>query len=264
LSGFEAIALRSRRDRYPAGEQEATALPYISETRNRISSKPGTIRMADYLSVLEEAFIKYNGQYLLDRLKAEGTEFLSLQSREIEASYMFIDIKGFTQLSAQIIDGSMMDDLNRYFHGMSEVIQRNNGYIDSFIGDAIFAFFGLTGKHHADDTCTAALECLETLKSVNQMIQTDTELQVGIGISTGKSLIGNIGSDRKLKFTAMGDEVNMASRMESLTGSYGTPIIISGKTASRLTRDYPTTKLDTVSVKGLAGETDIYALLPGE
>ena len=98
---------------------------------------------------------------------------------------------------------------------MSDVIVRNNGFVDSLIGDSIFAIFGIVNGHHADDACNAAVECLRSLEEFNMGRDSHAKFETGIGINSGKVMLGNIGSKHKLKFTAVGDNVNLASRMES-------------------------------------------------
>lgn len=217
--------------------------------------------MSDYVKLLENTIVKYNGKHILSNVKKDGLDFLKIHSKKSEATYMFIDIKGFTKISDQIITGTLLDDLNIYFSGISDSILKNNGYIDSFIGDAIFAFFGLANKYHADDACKSALDSLDKLNIINQKIKNKNVFQVGIGINTGLSAIGNIGSNLKLKFTAMGDAVNIASRMESLTSKYNAQIIISENTKSKLTKNFAMNKLDTVAVKGLPEKVTVYELL---
>lgn len=96
---------------------------------------------------------------------------------------------------------------------MSEIINRYNDFIDSLIGDAIFAVFGISNGHHADDACNAALECLRSLDELNMRLDSQFKLDLGIGINSGKVILGNIGSKYRLKFTALGDAVNLASTL---------------------------------------------------
>ena len=216
--------------------------------------------MNDYIQVLEETILKYNGKHVLDSVKKEGAGFLKTYSEKKEAAYMFLDIRGFTNISKKLVADTLLDDLNIYFEAMSDTILKNHGYIDSFIGDALFAFFGVSHDKYADDACRTALECMERLKIVNQKIQNRDIFEVGIGIATGTSMIGNIGSGSKLKFTAMGDAVNLASRLEGLTSKYNAPILICGNTQKKLTGTYSLRTVDTVTVKGLIGQIDIYEL----
>jgi adenylate cyclase len=135
---------------------------------------------------------------------------------------------------------------------MSEIIIRYNGFVDSLNGDAIFAVFGISNNRHADDACNAAIECLRSLDEFN--------MSVGIGINSGKVILGNIGSKYKLKFTAVGHNVNLAARMESETAKYQCPILLTEYTKQLLTMEFNIKELERISVKGLGGQLMVYSL----
>jgi adenylate cyclase len=216
--------------------------------------------MGTYIEALEAAIQQYVGQPVLNRLRADPANALQLSRQLVEATILFTDIRSLNDISKGIPQEKLFDDLNVYFERMSEVIIRNNGFVDSLIGDSIFAIFGIVNGHHADDACNAAVECLRSLEEFNARRDSRAKFETGIGINSGKVMLGNIGSKHKLKFTAVGDNVNLASRMESLTKEYHRPIIITEYTKKLLTIDFKIKELDGISVIGLDRKLIVYSL----
>ncbi len=218
--------------------------------------------MESYVKALEEAILQYDGLPVLNRLKADPTNALKLSRQLVDATMLFMDLHSFSQVPERVSPDNLVDDLNIYFEKMSEIIIRYNGFVDSLIGDAIFAIFGISNNHHADDACNAAIECLRSLDEFNMRLDSRYKFSVGIGINSGKVILGNIGSKYKLKFTAVGDNVNLAARMESETAKYQCPILLTEYTKQLLTMDFNITELERISVKGLEGQLIIYSLQP--
>jgi adenylate cyclase len=156
--------------------------------------------------------------------------------------------------------------LNIHFSAMTDVIFAHHGTIDKFIGDAIMAFWGAPVRNdaHALLAVRAALEMMRVLPEVNAKIVTRglPPIDVGIGINTGEAVLGNIGSEKKLAYTAIGDNVNLASRLEGLTKTYGCPVLISENTCSRVRDHIPCRIVDMVRVKGKTLPIRIYSPLP--
>jgi adenylate cyclase len=123
----------------------------------------------------------------------------------------------------------------------------------------IFAIVGISSDNHADDACNAALECLNAL-GVSNMRPDKKGLDIGIGINSGKVILGNIGSKYRLKFTAIGDNVNLAARMESSSLQYKCNIILTENTRKLLTKGFNIKELDRVTVKGIEGQLIVYSL----
>jgi adenylate cyclase len=216
--------------------------------------------MESYLKALEAAILQYVGSPVLDRLRADPANALQLSRQLVDATILFTDIRSLNDLLKDIPEEKLFDDLNVYFERMSEVIVRNNGFVDSLIGDSIFAIFGISSSHHADDACNAAVECLKSLDKFNMGHESLAKFEMGIGINSGKVMLGNIGSKYKLKFTAMGDNVNLASRMEGLTKEYHRPIMLTEYTKELLTIGFNTRELDAISVIGLDRKLTVYSL----
>ena len=119
--------------------------------------------MDSYLKALEAAILQYVGSPVLSRLRADPANALQPSRQLVEATILFTDIRSLNDISRNMSQEKLFDDLNAYFERMSEVIIRNSGFVDSLIGDSILAIFGIANDHHADDACAAAVECLESL-----------------------------------------------------------------------------------------------------
>ncbi len=184
---------------------------------------------------------------------------------EEELSILFSDIRGFTSLSEAVPAAKVVEMLNHYFSAMNEAIFEKRGTIDKFIGDAIMAFWGapIYEENHADLALQAAIDMHYRLKVVNEWL-TDKgypNIQIGIGINSGPVILGNIGSVQKLDYTVIGDNVNLASRLEGLTKPYGCAIVISEFTQAKLKEKVPCHTLDLVKVKGKNVPIRIYGIV---
>jgi len=186
---------------------------------------------------------------------------------EEELTILFSDIRGFTSLSEVMPPDKVVEMLNHYFSSMTEAIFEQRGTIDKFIGDAIMAFWGAPVREaqHADLALRAAMEMHARLRLVNEWLQARDYplIQIGIGIHTGKVILGNIGSVQKLDYTIIGDNVNIASRLEGLTKPYGATVVISEFTHRQLQRPMPCYVLDLVRVKGKQVPIRIYEPIIG-
>ncbi|MBI3773469.1 MAG: adenylate/guanylate cyclase domain-containing protein [Gammaproteobacteria bacterium] len=176
---------------------------------------------------------------------------------------LFSDIRGFTNLSETQSPAKVVEMLNHYFSSMTDAIFNHDGTIDKFIGDAIMAFWGapIRDGQHAIKGVRAAIEMHQRLAEVNRWL-TDkgyTTIDIGVGLNTGPVILGNIGSSRKLDYTIIGDNVNLASRLEGLTKPYGCPIIISEYTYDQLRGEVACYAVDLVRVKGKQHPIKIYA-----
>ncbi len=172
-----------------------------------------------------------------------------------EMSVLFSDIRGFTTVTERGQPEEIVGMLNEYFSKMVAIVFRHKGTVDKFVGDMVMALFGapLDDPDHADHAVQAALDMLEELKGLNAQWKAEgrfAELDIGIGVNTGPMIAGNIGSDAIMSYTVIGDAVNLGSRLESLNKQYGTRIIISDATRSKLTGRYTFRPLGDVVVKG--------------
>jgi class 3 adenylate cyclase len=177
---------------------------------------------------------------------------------------LFSDVRGFTTISERLTPDDLVEMLNRYFSAWVDAVMAHGGVVDKYMGDGIMAFFGAPAKH-SDDPARALRSSFDMLRAlvdfnVWQKRHERPEFRVGIGINYGVATVGNIGhSEKKLNYTIIGDQVNLASRLEGLTKQYGQPVIISESMYRYVGRDYPCRILDRVAVKGRSVGTTIYA-----
>ena len=182
-------------------------------------------------------------------------------SRE-QVSILFSDIRGFTSLSETVPAEVVVEMLNFYFSKMNNAIHQHHGTIDKFIGDAIMAIWGapIKDNDHAQNSVNAAIAMLQALKEVNHWLENKSypPINIGIGINTGDVILGSIGSELKADYTVIGDNVNLASRLEGITKTYGCPVLISQSTYQQL-HETPCLLVDRVRVKGKQQAIEIYA-----
>ena len=190
-----------------------------------------------------------------DVLKAGGG------SKE-DLTILFSDIRGFTSISERLEAEKVVELLNGYLSEMVDVIFKHEGTLDKFIGDAIMAFWGapIRTSDHGKRTVLAALDMRRQLEAFNQRLVTKgvVPLDMGVGINTGEVILGNIGSEKKLDYTIIGDNVNLASRMEGLTKEYGSPILITESTYEEVKTSIPCRIIDMVRVVGRKKGIRIY------
>lgn len=191
---------------------------------------------------------------------------VELGGEEREVTILFCDIRSFTTHAENMPPRKTLAFLNIYLTTMASIIDRHGGVVDKFIGDAIMALFGapVSSEDHADRALAAALEMVAELAPLNKTLaaQNMPNLDIGIGINTGKVVVGNMGSQDRLNYTAIGDEVNIASRLETLTKQkeYATKIIVSEQTLLKVQGHYLTEALGETLVKGKNIPVKIHSL----
>ena len=235
---------------------------YIREERQR-----GQIR---------NAFGQYLSPALVDQL-GDDPDKLVLGGETRELSLLFTDVRGFTTISESYKDNPQGLTLlmNRFLTVLSQPILDFNGTIDKYMGDAIMAFWNapVEDQSHAKHACLAALKMIENVDALNasrdaELKNSETEtyhaINVGIGINTGACVVGNMGSENRFDYTALGDTVNLASRLEGQSKPYGVPIVIGAETADQVSDTFATYEIDLIRVKGKNEPVKIYALAGDE
>ncbi|NOZ85167.1 MAG: adenylate/guanylate cyclase domain-containing protein [Deltaproteobacteria bacterium] len=231
------------------------------------------IFMAGYRLITEQAararlkatFSRYVSPDVVKEL-IQDPEKIKLGGEKKELTVLFSDIRGFTSISERMAPEALVPFLNDYLSAMSACILERRGMLDKYIGDAIMAVWGapLPNPSHPSDACFAAIEMKTRLARLRPMWEARglPSLKAGIGINTGAMVVGNIGSNQKMDFTVIGDEVNLGSRLEGLTKQYGVEIIVSQNTVAKLDGEHFTFRLlDKVTVKGKKEPIDIFELL---
>jgi adenylate cyclase len=212
---------------------------------------------------LKDVFSKYVSKDVLDEILSNPGK-VKLGGEEREITVLFSDIRGFTALSESATPSELVEILNKYFTLMTGEILANGGVLDKYIGDAIMAFWGapLPDPSQSENALKASLGMLENLKKLNEELKSKgkPEIAIGVGIYTGKAIVGNVGSDLRFDYTAIGDTVNVASRLESLNKEYGTNIIIGETSKNKISTFDNFKSLGLVKVKGRIQPLNIYTI----
>ncbi|MBI9106510.1 MAG: HAMP domain-containing protein [Spirochaetales bacterium] len=211
---------------------------------------------------IRSIFQKYVPKDVIDSVFMNPEAMLVGQNRIL--SILFSDIRSFTTISEGYSPDELVVDLNKYFEKMVDIIISRGGVIDKYIGDAIMAFFGAPVKHVDDayQSVMAALEMQETLMVFNaeRVSEGKPEFKTGIGINYGVVTVGNIGSEKKMDYTIIGDMVNLGSRLEGLTKQYKQGVIISESVYRKVRSKVPCRMVDKVQVKGKTQGESIYTV----
>ena len=217
---------------------------------------------------LTRLFEKFVPKGFLERIAPEGLESLRFGTAESdEATILFSDIRSFTDLSEPLSPQELMDFLNDYLKMMNMSIMVNHGFVDKFIGDAVMAIFDRTeqSSNDARNALNAGVGMLQVLGTMNQKRkrQGQIPISIGIGIHTGPVVFGTLGFEERMDSTVLGDAVNLASRLESLTKYYGASLLFSDQTFEALGDEKENLlirEIDTVMVKGRKQPVTIYEL----
>ena len=211
---------------------------------------------------IKSAFSKYVPTNVVDRL-LENPEMLKLGGEERVLTILFSDIADFTTISESMKSTDLVPFLNDYLSEMTDIIIKENGTVDKYIGDAVLAEFGapVPMEDHADAAVKTALHMQKKITDLNKAwAEKDLPaLRSRIGINTGQVIIGNMGSDRVFDYTVIGDPVNLAARLESVNKRYNTLILISEFTFNEINKEkFKTRMLDVIKVKGKTKAVKVY------
>lgn len=210
---------------------------------------------------IKSTFEHYLSPKVIKRVM-KNPELLKLGGEKKNLSILFTDIRNFTSISESMEPQELVGFMNEFLTAMTDTILRNGGTLDKFMGDAIMAFFGAPEDmpDHARIANIAALEMFEALYGCREkwLSQGLSRIEVGIGISSGDVIVGNMGSENRFNYTVMGDPVNLASRLEGLTKLYGVKTLISQYTREQIGDDVTCREIDRVRVKGKEKPVAIY------
>ena len=211
-----------------------------------------------------QAFGKFVPKGIVSKLTRHGTE-IKVGGKLRLVTLLFTDIANFTNVSETYPPEKLMIHLSDYFEALTSIIQNNKGTIDKYIGDAIMAFWGapLTDRNHVLNACISALHCEQRLLGLNRKWRSEgkPELATRFGIHTGDAIIGNVGSSDRVNYSAIGDTVNLAARLEGVNKLYDTRIIVSQDVYDVVHKSCLMRPLDVVAVKGKEKGVKIYELI---
>lgn len=230
------------------------AAKYVMEERNK--------------KFIRGAFAKYVAPQIVESIMKDPTK-LSLGGEKRELTILFSDIRGFTTFSEKMDAKALASFLNDYLGIMTGLVFSNEGTLDKYIGDAVMAFWGapLQQKDHAANSCKAAIQMMEALVKNQARFtqQYGIEVNIGIGINSGVVNVGNMGSETNFEYTVIGDNVNLASRLEGLTKKYGVTIVTTRFTFDSIQESGnpfpPHRLLDEVKVKGKKKSVELIQVL---
>jgi len=238
-------------------------LPWISVTGVYVIVTAFMLLLTDReRQFVRRAFGRYLSPSLVERL-ADDPSALSLGGETRELTVLFSDIRGFTAMSEKLDPQELTRILNRFLTPMTDVLLQSGGTIDKYIGDAIMAFWNapLAVDDHPRRACLAALSMLKALAGINA--REGLQLKIGIGLNTGPCCVGNLGSEQRFSYSAIGDAVNVAARVEGLTKEYDLPVLVTQMTADRLD-GLALLEVDLVRVVGRREPLALYTLLGDE
>jgi adenylate cyclase len=202
---------------------------------------------------IKKQFEHYLDPRQVKRLQ-DNPELLKLGGERRNCTFLFTDVRGFTSLSERLEPEKVAEIMNKALTIQADAVKKHGGMVDKYIGDAMMAIFNAP-MDLADHETKAIKTALEIKKN---MQEADLGIEIGIGINTGEAVIGNMGSDTRFDYTAIGDAVNLAARLESSTKEVGEDIVIGHSTAINSTM--PTIFLDPIHVKGKEKEIIIYTI----
>jgi adenylate cyclase len=221
---------------------------------------------------IRSAFGQYLSPALVEQL-AQAPEKLVLGGEQRDMTIMFSDVRGFTTISELYKNDpqGLTSLMNRFLTPLTNAIIDRKGTIDKYMGDAIMAFWNapLNDATHEINACEAALDMQDRIASLNQIREQEAQssgtpfisLQVGVGINTGLCVVGNMGSDLRFDYSVLGDSVNLASRLEGQSKTYGLPIIAGAKTALAAKDKFAILEIDFITVKGKKEPEVVYTIM---
>lgn len=264
VNGYVFVGEKSSNERYYDSELEY--MKPIARIMGKVVLLLENGRYKKEKNQLQSAFSKYVSPDVVDQI-IHHPEIMHLGGEKQFLSVIFTDLQGFTAMSDSMDPVKLVRVLNMYLNEMSEVIIALGGTIDKFEGDAIMAFFGapIPIPDHAVRCCKAALRMKKMEKIINNQLMIekliDKPLHTRIGINSGDMVVGNVGSLKRIDYTIIGGNVNIAARIENINKEYNTSILISDQTYELVKDFFETRQVDTVMLRGISRPVTVYELL---
>jgi|TARA_R100000027_G_scaffold60492_1_gene51293 adenylate cyclase len=214
---------------------------------------------------IKKQFEHYLDPGMVKKLQKDPS-LLKLGGETRNMTFLFCDIRGFTPISEKYKGNpaGLTKLINRFLTQMTDVIIKNGGTIDKFMGDCIMAFWNapIENKKHRELAVKSALEMTVALKNLNMHLTAESlpQINIGIGINTGDALVGNMGSEQRFDYSVIGDAVNLASRLESSSKTLGKTLVIGEDTRHTIETVYPFEYIDSITVKGKTEEIKVYTV----
>lgn len=213
---------------------------------------------------VRNAFSRYVTVQVVDEILKKH-EDLKLEGERKELTVLFSDIRSFTTFSESTKAEEVFSHLNEYLSVMTDVVFKYGGTLDKYVGDEIMVVFGapISTPNDVENACLTALEMMSELKRLQEKWKKENKrvFDIGIGINTGEMIVGNVGSEKRMDYTVIGDAVNLGARLEGVNKEYGTNIIISEFTKQKVEDRFKTRFLGEIKVKGKEKAVKIYELL---
>lgn len=234
-----------------------------------LSSILANLRSEGERRAIKNAFGHYISKDLMDELTSDPDK-LQLGGEVRDLTVIFTDVRNFTTISESMTPAQLIQMMNDFLTPMTQIVMEERGTVDKYMGDAMMAFWNapLDVPDHARHACIASLRMIEVLGPVNEMLKERAEkegrefheVRTGIGLATGPCSVGNMGSRQRFAYSALGDTVNLSSRLEGQTKPYGVPIMVSEKTHDAVS-DFAFVELDLLQVKGKTEPERVFALM---
>ena len=214
--------------------------------------------------IIKQAMGKYVSKDVMKQIISDFDK-LKLGGIRSIVTILFVDIRNFTQISEELTPQEVTSILNEYFSTISPVITKYNGIVNKYMGDGLLAIFGepIKDDDHAMNAIRCGIEISEKVKFLREKLLSEgkPKISIGIGINTGEVFAGNIGTEERLEYTVIGDNVNLAYRIEAYNQLLKTQFLISEYTYNYVKNDVEVVKLSQVSIKGKSRPIDIYEVL---
>ena len=214
---------------------------------------------------IKKQFEHYLEPKMVKKLQ-KNPNLLKLGGETKELTFLFCDIRGFTPLSEKYKSNpaDLTRVINKFLTPMTDIIMKNNGTIDKYMGDCIMAFWNapIDTANHKELAINSALQMIDKLKELNNNngFGDNNNINIGIGINTGKCIVGNMGSEQRFDYSVIGDSVNLASRLEGVSKNYDATLVVGEDTYKDISTLYNFKKLDEVTVKGKSNKVTIYTI----
>jgi adenylate cyclase len=212
---------------------------------------------------VKSAFARYVSNQVLDSILESG-KAPTVQGTRRKITVLFSDIRSFTSLAEKLSPEDVVQLLNEYFASMVEVIFRNKGTLDKFMGDGLMVMFGAPAEDQEQEihAVRAAIEMQDMAHKLSKKWEAEGRggIRIGVGINSGPAIVGNIGSEERMEYTAIGDTVNLASRLESATKDLGVDILIAETTYDGIRGSFEVRRIGPLNVKGRSEPVITYTI----